>query len=328
VTLLVAVADYAASFAVRSESDFDAARQYLIEALARGFESLRDPACAALMAPLVPGASMPGGARVPGTSLELDPAQAAFCLGVMLCPAASGDDELDVPSGCAGASLGAVLATADYVARKATMEGRLPPTVRDVLGSAVKALEIQGVLAPARGEPRAWTASIRRARVAATAVATAQLGGHRAEIVTALGYASLAGELPVDAEARGLAPRKWATAEAMSRAVRHACQAIAWRSSSAPTALADENADFLGGFLGAKASTPGPPLRTECIARLAERRSPQETAQLALRFQRAVARYFPARQAERIRALFAAPERLDELPVNELLAALVTNGAR
>ena len=32
------------------------------------------------------------------------------------------------------------------------------------------------------------------------------------------------------------------------------------------------------------------------------------------------------KQAERIKALFARPQALDALPVNELMAALVTNG--
>jgi hypothetical protein len=53
-----------------------------------------------------------------------------------------------------------------------------------------------------------------------------------------------------------------------------------------------------------------------------------EIAELTLRFHAAVDRHFPARHTERIKTLFAAPERLDELPVNELLAVLVTNGAR
>ncbi|MGH8260736.1 MAG: 2-methylcitrate dehydratase, partial [Steroidobacteraceae bacterium] len=44
------------------------------------------------------------------------------------------------------------------------------------------------------------------------------------------------------------------------------------------------------------------------------------------KFNAAVAARFPARQCERIQALFADPARLDALPVNELMAALVRNG--
>ncbi|HYK24610.1 MAG TPA: MmgE/PrpD family protein, partial [Steroidobacteraceae bacterium] len=45
------------------------------------------------------------------------------------------------------------------------------------------------------------------------------------------------------------------------------------------------------------------------------------------KFKAAVAARFPARQAERIESLFADPAKLDALPVNELMAALVTNGS-
>jgi 2-methylcitrate dehydratase len=329
VSLLVAVADYTASFAINSDSALDTARQCLIDALARGFEALCDPECASLMGPLVPGAVMPGGARIPGTSLELDPAQAAFCLGVMLCRHQSGEHWLELPPACAAASLGATLATADYVARRATMEGKSPPTVRDVLAATVKALEIQGVLALENSPQRAWTATLRGALLAATAVATAQLGGRQGQIVSALSYSSLHGSMLVDAdEPCDTGRRDWMTADAISRAVRHACQAMASGRSSHPTAIDLETVDLTGRLLGARPPTHDQPFGTVLIDRLASRRSSQDLARLAVRFQSAVDRYFPARQAERIKALFAAPERLDDLPVNELLATLVTNGAR
>jgi 2-methylcitrate dehydratase len=320
VSLVDAVADYAARFTIRSEPAFESARRYLIEALARGFESLRDPQCAALMGPLVPGAVMPGGARIPGTSLELDPAQAAFCLGVMLCASRSGEDSLGLPYGCGAASLAAVLATADYRARKSSMEGKPPPTLREALAATLKTLEIQNVLASMHGEPCPWHAPIRLARLAAAAVAAAQLGGTRQQIVRALSYACLDAGVSADAEALWHGARKdWVLAEAMSRAVRHACQAVIFERASLTTAIEFEIPEFAGRSTAAV-------FGTACIARLSNRASPQEMARIATRFACAVDRYFPARQAERIKVLFASPERLDELPVNELLAALVTNG--
>jgi hypothetical protein len=44
------------------------------------------------------------------------------------------------------------------------------------------------------------------------------------------------------------------------------------------------------------------------------------------KFTASVDAHFAPRQAERIKALFARPAQLDALPVNELMAALVTNG--
>jgi 2-methylcitrate dehydratase len=48
---------------------------------------------------------------------------------------------------------------------------------------------------------------------------------------------------------------------------------------------------------------------------------------LVRKFEAAVNARFPAKQAERIKALFAKPAGLDALPVNEFVAAMVTNGA-
>jgi hypothetical protein len=48
---------------------------------------------------------------------------------------------------------------------------------------------------------------------------------------------------------------------------------------------------------------------------------------LVSKFTASVDAHFGAKQAERIKALFARPPaQLDALPVNELMAALVTNG--
>jgi 2-methylcitrate dehydratase PrpD len=328
--LLIAMADYAAGGGVRGESALETARQCLLDALARACESLRDPQCAALIGPIVPGALLPGGARVPGTSLELEPAQAAFCIALLLCRPAGGPHWLAAGGARAAEALGAILAVADYQARKDTMEGKAPPKVRDVLTALVKALEIHGALA-ALDEPYygPGNAPLRVTRVAATAIATAQLGGTPGQIVSAVSCACLDGDMYVHPDDRyAIGRRDWATADAIGRAVRHACQAMAAGRPTFMTAADLEAVSLAGRLLGAGRALALAPLGTARIERLAGLRQPDDGAQLAARFQAAVNRYFPARQAERLKALFAAPEALDELPVNELIAALVTNGAR
>jgi hypothetical protein len=47
---------------------------------------------------------------------------------------------------------------------------------------------------------------------------------------------------------------------------------------------------------------------------------------LVKKFEASVDAQFAPKQAERIKALFAKAKQLDALPVNELMAALVTNG--
>ncbi|HEY1892580.1 MAG TPA: MmgE/PrpD family protein [Steroidobacteraceae bacterium] len=321
VSLAVALAEYAARFTIDNPGAMETARHCLIDALGGGFDALREPECAAHLAPLVPGAMMPGGSRVPGTSLELDPAQAAFCTALMLCRSASHGHWQTLSSGRAADSLGALLAVSDYQGRKAIMEGKPPPKVRDVLTAMIKTLEIQGVLGPDQ-------ATIRLARVAVTTVVTARLGGALGQIVTALSYACIDGGLPTEAEEQQeIGRRDWARADAMSRAVRHACQAMT-AACSYLTPLDLKAVDLAGKLLGAKPWAPKKSFGTAIIDELADTCAPREAGQLTAKFHTSVDRYFPGRQAERIKSLFATPERLDDLPVNELLAALVINGAR
>lgn len=335
VSLIAGIADYAATYTVNSPTIIETARRCLISALGLGFESLRDPERAALVGPLVPGAMLPGGARVPGTSLELDPAQAARCIGVMLCRPASHGHWHSLRTEHAVNPLGAILAIADYQARKATMEGTSPPKVGDVLAAIVKAVEIQGVLAAkdAENELVVGTATIRIARVASAAIVTALLGGTLGEIVTAVSHACVDGGVLVDfEELHEIGRADWARADAGSRAVQHACHAMAAGRPTYLTAADLKAVDFAGKLLGATPAAVKHPAAVhfgaETIGRIAGLRKPQEAVELMARFHTAVDRYFPTRQAERIKALFATPERLDDLPVNELLAALVTNGAR
>ncbi len=259
VSLVAVLADYAAPATIIGDSAIEAARRCLVDALGRGFQALCDPECAALIGPLVPGALMPGGARVPGTSLELDPAQAAFCNGLLLCRPASDDYWQALGSGRAADPLGAILAVADYHARKAMMEGKSPPKLRSMLAAIAKALQIQGAVAFEAGYQEIGTATLRLVRVATAAIVAAQLGGTQGQIVTALSHACMDGGMSIHADkGYDIGRRAWATADAISRAVRHACQAMAAGRSSYLTSDHLKIMDVAGRFLGAK-PTPARP---------------------------------------------------------------------
>src|SRR6202011_3773013 len=165
---LVAIADYAKSYTIDSKQAYDTARYCLMDTLACGFQALKYPACTKLLRPGVPGALMPGGARVPGTSYELDPAQAAFNIGAMVRWLDFNDTWLAAEWGPPSDNLGGILAVADYLARKAIMEGKTPPTVRDVLTGMIKAHEIQGVLALENSFNRVGLDHVILVRVAST----------------------------------------------------------------------------------------------------------------------------------------------------------------
>src|ERR671911_304759 len=145
--VLVDIAEYALSYEVGSESAYETARYCLMDTLACGFQALQYPACTKLLGPVVPGAVMPGGARVPGTSFELDPVMAAFNIGAMVRWLDFNDTWLAAEWGHPSDNLGGILAVADYLARKDAAQGKKVMTVRNLLTAMIKAHEIQGVLA-------------------------------------------------------------------------------------------------------------------------------------------------------------------------------------
>ena len=222
--VLVAIAEYASQYSISSTTAYDTARYCLMDTLACGFQALKYPACTKLLGPVVPGAVMPGGARVPGTSYELDPVQAAFNIGAIVRWLDFNDTWLAAEWGHPSDNLGGILAVADYLSRKSVMEGRKPLTVRDVLTGMIKAHEIQGVLALENSFNRVGLDHVILVRVASTAVVTAMLGGTREQIINAVSNAWIdGGALRTYRHAPNTGSRKsWAAGDATSRAVRHA----------------------------------------------------------------------------------------------------------
>src|ERR1700744_6630966 len=140
--VITAIADYALSFEINSALAYETAAYCLMDTLACGFQALKYPACTKLLGPVVPGATLTGGARVPGPAYELDPINAAFNIGAMIRWLDFNDTWLAAEWGHPSDNLGGILAVADYLSR-----GGKRVVVRDVLTCWSKAPEIQGVLA-------------------------------------------------------------------------------------------------------------------------------------------------------------------------------------
>jgi 2-methylcitrate dehydratase len=221
--ILGAIADYALSFEIKSKLAFDTAGYCLMDTLACGFQALKYPACTKLLGPVVPGATLTNGARVPGTAYELDPINAAFNIGAMIRWLDFNDTWLAAEWGHPSDNLGGILAVADYLSRS----GRAI-SVRDVLTGMIKAHEIQGVLALENSFNRVGLDHVLLVRVASTAVVTALLGGTRDQIVNAVSNAWVdGGALRTYRHAPNTGSRKsWAAGDATSRAVRHALFAL------------------------------------------------------------------------------------------------------
>jgi 2-methylcitrate dehydratase len=227
--VLVDIADYVCDFDIVSEVAYETAFHCLMDSLACAFQALRYPACTKLLGPVVPGATMNGGARVPGTSYELDPLQAAFNIGALVRWLDFNDTWLAAEWGHPSDNLGAILAVADYLSRRAITQGRKPLQVRDLATAMIKAHEIQGVLALENSFNRVGLDHVLLVRVASTAVVTRLLGGSKEQVIDALSNAFVdGGALRTYRHAPNTGSRKsWAAGDATARAVRHAFMAMA-----------------------------------------------------------------------------------------------------
>ena len=226
--VLVDIAAYARDARITSAVAFETARYCLMDTLACGFQALAFPACTRLLGPVVPGATMAGGARVPGTSYELDPVQAAFNIGAMIRWLDFNDTWLAAEWGHPSDNLGGILAVADWQARRAAATDGPAPTVRDLLTAMIKAHEIQGVTALENAYNRVGLDHVILVRVATTAVVTAMLGGTQEQVVNAVSNAWIdGGALRTYRHAPNTGSRKsWAAGDATSRGVRHALVAM------------------------------------------------------------------------------------------------------
>lgn len=223
---LAAIADYVLQPPTFNDEAFDTARYCLMDSLGCAFLALQYPACRRHLGPIVPGATLVNGVRVPGTPYLLDPVKAAFDIGCTVRWLDYNDTWLAAEWGHPSDNLGALLAAADWVGRCGN--AAVPLTVRDVLAAMIQAHEIQGVLALENSFNRVGLDHVILVKIASTAVATRLLGGTRAQIIDALSHAWVDGQsLRTYRHAPNAGPRKsWAAGDATSRAVRLALMTL------------------------------------------------------------------------------------------------------
>ncbi len=252
--ILVDLAEYAERYIPESQEAMDTARYDLMDALGCGLLALRYPECAKRLGPIVPGATLVHGARVPGTDWQLDPVQAAFNIGTIIRWLDYNDTWLAAEWGHPSDNLGGIIALADYLCR--SRQSSL--TIRDLLHAMIKAHEIQGILALENSFNRIGIDHVILVKVATAAVATAMLGGDREQIISALTNAwTDGGTLREYRHAPNTGPRKsWAAGDATSRGVRLALMAMK-DEMGYPTALSAKGWGFYDVFFKSKPFTLG-----------------------------------------------------------------------
>ncbi|TQR60234.1 2-methylcitrate dehydratase [Campylobacter troglodytis] len=220
--LLTKIARYAAEYEIKSDLAFETAKYCLMDTIGCGLLALKYPACTKLLGPSVEGAEFrPLGAKIPGTSYQLEPIRAAFNVGAMVRWLDFNDTWLAAEWGHPSDNLGAIWAVADYISRKNVSEGRDPYRVFCVLNAMIKAHEIQGILALDNCFNKVGLDHVLLVRIASTAVAAQLLGCNFEEIRNAVSQAFIdGGALRTYRHAPNTGSRKsWAAGDASSRGV-------------------------------------------------------------------------------------------------------------
>jgi 2-methylcitrate dehydratase len=255
--IMVDIAGYAATDVPESKEAIDTARYCLMDTLGCALLALRFPECTKHLGPVVPGAVLPDGARIPGTDWQLEPVHAAFNIGTMIRWLDFNDTWLAAEWGHPSDNLGGILALADYLCRKK----QRPLTVGDVLHAMIKAHEIQGILALENSFNRVGLDHVLLVRVATAAVAAALLGGNQEQIVSAVANAwTDGGSLRLHRHAPNTGARKsWAAGDATSRGVRLALMALQGETGY-PSALSAKDWGFHDVLFHGKPLVLGRPL--------------------------------------------------------------------
>ena len=226
--LFIEIADYVLDYRIETPEAFITARLCLLDALGCGLLALNYPACTKLLGPIVPGAEVPNGVRIPGLPYRLEPVQAAFNIGAMIRWLDFNDTWLAAEWGHPSDNLGGILAVADYLSRRNIANGKAPLLIKDVLIAMIKAYEIQGIIGLENSFNRVGLDHVLLVRIATAAVVTALLGGGQQQIVNALSNAWIDGcALRCYRHAPNTGSRKsWAAGDATSRGVRLALMSM------------------------------------------------------------------------------------------------------
>jgi len=215
---IIDIVDYVQNYEIKSPVAYETAWNCFMDTLGCGLEALEYEACTKLLGPIVEGASLENGVKVPGTRYVLDPVQGAFNIGAMIRWLDFNDTWLAAEWGHPSDNLGAILATADWLTR--TTDKKF--TIKDVLTAMIKAHEIQGCIALENSFNKVGLDHVLLVKVASTAVVSQMMDLNREQTLAAVSLAWVDGQsLRTYRHFPNAGSRKsWAAGDATSRAVR------------------------------------------------------------------------------------------------------------
>ena len=226
--LLSTIVDYVYSDKLFSNHAYTIAKYCLWDSVSCALSSLNEEDCLRLLGPYVDGTIVPNGVPVFGTNYRLDPIKAAFDMCAMIRWMDFNDTSF--AGGHPSDSIGAILAVAYFKSQQQRSAGLPELSMQDVLHGIIQAYEIQGMISFANkfDQPSVALDHVIGVKIGASAVVTKLLGGSKEMALATLGNVFMdGGTLNAYRHVPNAGPRKsWAGADAASRAVWHAFNAV------------------------------------------------------------------------------------------------------
>jgi len=190
----------------------------LMDSIGCALLALKFPNCFKRLGPSIPGTVVPNGTKIIGTNFRVDPIKGALDLGSMIRWLDYNDTWLGKEWGHPSDNFGALLAVTDYLSRNRSND--FDVSVKDLLSAAIKAYEIQGILALGNSLNRVGIDHVLFLKIASTAVVTRLLGGNFDQVCAAISNAWSDATLRTYRHYPNTGFRKaWAAGDATSRAV-------------------------------------------------------------------------------------------------------------
>ncbi|KAL9131684.1 MAG: hypothetical protein Q9217_000425 [Psora testacea] len=219
------MASYIHNYKIDSDLAYETARYVFLDTVGCGLEALRFKECTKLLGPIVPGTVVPHGTRIPGTPYVLDPINGAFNIGAMIRWLDYNDCWLAAEWGHPSDNLGGILAVADWISRTNRAGGHVGNgtiiKIKDVLGSMIKAHEIQGCLALENSFNKVGLDHVVLVKVATAGVVSKMLGLQERQTADAISQAWVDGQSlrTYRHSPNTMARKSWAAGDACQRAV-------------------------------------------------------------------------------------------------------------
>jgi 2-methylcitrate dehydratase len=216
------IADYMCHYRVASDHSIRMAQYCLLDSLGCAIAALSNTGCKRLLGSLQSTGNVADGAKVPGTSLQLGPVDAAFNIGTLVRWLEFNDTWLAAEWGHPSDNLGAILGVSDWVSRNDRAAGKVPLTMARVLEAMVKAYEIHGVLCLENSFNKLGIDHVIFVKVASAAVSAYLLGMTETQILDAISNAFIDGHsLRTYRHFPNAGTRKsWAAGDATARGVQ------------------------------------------------------------------------------------------------------------